>query len=115
MTDAELDELDALYAEMRAAARAGDAHEQSLADAAFHGAIARGARNATLERQWTFLEPYSRTFITLSRPGTDLVALAEEHQPILEALRARDGKRAGKAMHRHLMHAAKHLRDHSPA
>ncbi len=91
------------------------AHEQSRADAAFHGAIARGARNATLERQWTFLEPYSRTFITLSRPGTDLVALAEEHQPILDALRARDGRRAGKAMHRHLMLAAKHLRDNSPA
>ena len=115
MSAAELDELDALYAEMCAAARAGDAHEQSRADAAFHGAIARGARNATLERQWSFLEPYSRTFITLSRPGTDLVALAEEHQPILEALRARDSRRAGKAMHRHLMLAAKHLRDHSPA
>ena len=81
---------------MLAAARAGDAHEQSRADAALHGAIARGARNATLERQWTFLEPYSRTFITISRPGTDLVALAEEHLPILEALRARDGKRAAR-------------------
>ena len=115
MTDAELDGLDALYAAMLAAARAGDAHEQSRADAALHGAIARGARNATLERQWTFLEPYSRTFITISRPGTDLVALAEEHLPILEALRARDGKRAARAMHEHLMHAAKLLRDHSDA
>ena len=115
MTDAELDGLDALYAAMLAAARAGDAHEQSRADAALHGAIARGARNATLERQWTFLEPYSRTFITISRPGTDLVALAEEHLPILEALRARDGKRAAKAMHKHLMHAAKLLREHSDA
>jgi len=99
------------YAEMLAAAHDGDAHEQSRADAAFHGAIAHGARNATLERQWTFLEPYSRTYITLSRPGTDLVALAEEHLPILEALRARDGKRAGRAMHRHLMQAAKTLRE----
>ena len=111
MTAAELAELDALYTAMLAAARAGDAHEQSRADAAFHGAIARGARNATLERQWTFLEPYSRTFITLSRPGTDLVALAQEHVPILDALRAHDGKRAGQAMHRHLMHAAKLLRE----
>ena len=69
MTDAELRELDALYDAMLAAARAGDAHEQSQADAAFHAAIARGARNATLERQWSFLEPYSRTFVTVSRPG----------------------------------------------
>jgi DNA-binding GntR family transcriptional regulator len=109
MTAAELEELDGLYAEMLAAARRGEPHEQSRADAAFHGAIARGTRNATLERQWTYLEPYSRTFITLSRPGADLVHLAEEHLPILDALRAGDGKRAAKAMHRHLMHAAKAL------
>jgi DNA-binding GntR family transcriptional regulator len=109
MTLAELEELDALYSEMLAAARRGEAHDQSRADAAFHGAIARGTRNATLERQWSYLEPYSRTFITLSRPGADLVELAEEHLPILAALRAGDGKRAGKAMHRHLMHAAKAL------
>ncbi len=115
MTDAELDELDDRYAAMLAAARAGDPHAQSLADAALHGAIARGSRNATLERQWTFLEPYSRTFITISRPGTDLVALAEEHLPLLEAMRARDGKRAARAMHQHLMHAAKLLREHSDA
>jgi DNA-binding GntR family transcriptional regulator len=109
MTTAELEELDALYADMLAAARRGQAHDQSRADAAFHGAIAHGARNGTLERQWTYLEPYSRTYITLSRPGADLVEMAEEHLPILEALRAGDGKRAAKAMHRHLMHAAKAL------
>ena len=109
MTDEELAALDGLYAAMLAAARKGDAHEQSRADAAFHGAIASGARNATLERQWTFLEPFSRTFITLSRPGTNLVVLAEEHLPILEALHARDGKRAAAAMHKHLIDAAQTL------
>jgi DNA-binding GntR family transcriptional regulator len=109
MTPAELAELGRLYKQMLAAARRGEAHDQSLADAAFHGAIVRASRNATLERQWTYLEPYSRTYITLSRPGADLVELAEEHLPILEALRAGDGPRAGKAMHRHLMNAAKGL------
>jgi DNA-binding GntR family transcriptional regulator len=109
MTAAELAELAELYEEILAAARRGEPHKQSRADAAFHGAIARGTRNATLERQWTYLEPYARTFITLSRPGADLVELAEEHLPILDALRAGDGKRAGKAMHRHLMHAGKAL------
>ncbi len=109
MTEEELAALDGLYAAMLAAARKGDAHEQSRADAAFHGAIASGSRNATLERQWTFLEPFSRTFITLSRPGTNLVVLAEEHLPILEALHARDGKRAAAAMHKHLIDAAQTL------
>ena len=113
MTAAELRELDARYDAMMAAARADDAHEQSQADAAFHAAIARGARNATLERQWSFLEPYSRTFVTVSRPGTDLVAVAEQHLPVLEALKARDGERAAAAMEEHLMRAADSLRAHA--
>jgi DNA-binding GntR family transcriptional regulator len=113
MTAAELRELRALYEAMLVAARAQDAHEQSQADVAFHGAIARGARNATLERQWSFLEPYSRTFVTVSRPGTDLVAVAEQHLPVLEALEARDGERAAAAMTEHLMLAADLLRAHA--
>jgi DNA-binding FadR family transcriptional regulator len=97
---------------MMAAARAGDAHEQSQADATFHAAIARGARNATLERQWSYLEPYARTFVTVSRAGTDLVAVTEQHVPVLDALRARDGERAAVAMEEHLMRAAELLREH---
>ena len=113
MSAAELRELRALYDAMMVAARAGDAHEQSQADAAFHAAIARGARNATLERQWSFLEPYSRTFVTVSRPGTDLVAVAEQHLPVLEALETHDGERAAAAMTEHLMRAADVLRAHA--
>ena len=113
MTRAELRELHALYDAIVAAARANDPHEQSQADAAFHAAIARGARNPTLERQWSFLEPYSRTFLTVSRPGTDLSAVAEQHLPVLEALEARDGERAAAAMEEHLMRAADGLRAHA--
>jgi DNA-binding GntR family transcriptional regulator len=109
MTPEELDAVEERFEAMLAAARAGDAHEQSRADTEFHAAIVEASRNPTLARQWTYLEPYLRTFITLSRPGTDLVALADEHLPILEALRAGDAKRAGKAMHRHLMQAARTL------
>jgi len=115
MTPGELDAVADRYAAMLAAAKAGDAHEQSRADTAFHAAIVEAARNATLARQWTYLEPYLRTFITLSRPGMDLVALAEEHLPILEALRAGDAKRAGKVMHRHLMHAGRNLAERTDA
>jgi DNA-binding GntR family transcriptional regulator len=115
MTPGELDAVADRYAAMLAAAKAGDAHEQSRADTAFHAAIVEAARNATLARQWTYLEPYLRTFITLSRPGMDLVGLAEEHLPILEALRAGDAKRAGKVMHRHLMHAGRNLAERTDA
>jgi DNA-binding GntR family transcriptional regulator len=106
----ELAHLAELLDTMRAAANRGDAHDQSQANASFHAAIVRAARNATLERQWSLLEPFSRTYISVSQPGLDLRALSERHVAILDALRARDPEAAGAAMHRHLMEAADLLR-----
>ncbi|HWM08610.1 MAG TPA: GntR family transcriptional regulator [Solirubrobacteraceae bacterium] len=106
----ELLRLAELLETMRDAARRGDAHDQSQANASFHALIVRAARNATLERQWSLLEPFSRTFLTVSKSDVDLLALSERHVPILEALRARDGDAAADSMHRHLMDAAALLR-----
>jgi DNA-binding GntR family transcriptional regulator len=106
ITRAELAELDRLLERMRAAARRGDAHDQSQANASFHATVVRAARNATLERQWRMLEPYSRTYLTVSRPGIDLVHLSDRHEPVLEALRRGDAEAAATAMHDHLMGAA---------
>jgi DNA-binding GntR family transcriptional regulator len=111
MTEDELLRLAELLETMRDAARRGDAHDQSQANASFHATIVRAARNATLERQWSFLEPYSRTYLTVSQPGLDLLALTERHVPILDALRARDGEAAAEAMHNHLMDAAELLKE----
>jgi len=110
ITEPELLHLAELLETMRAAARRGDVHGQSQANASFHATIVRAARNATLERQWSILEPFSRTYISVSQPGLDLLALSERHVPILEALRARDASAAGGAMHEHLMDAAELLR-----
>ena len=110
MTEDELLRLADLVEKMRAAADRGDAHDQSRANAQFHATIVRAARNATLERQWSFLEPFSRTYISVSQPGLDLRALSDRHIPILDALRARDGDAAAAAMHKHLMEAAELLR-----
>jgi DNA-binding GntR family transcriptional regulator len=110
ITEQELLHLADLLETMRAAARRGDAHDQSQANASFHATIVRAARNATLERQWSFLEPFSRTYITVSQPDLDLQALSDRHIPILEALRVRDPDAAADAMHRHLMEAAELLR-----
>lgn len=109
--EGELLRLADLLETMRAAARRGDAHAQSQANASFHATIVRAARNATLERQWQLLEPFSRTYLTVSQPGLDLLALSERHIPILEALRARDPDAAAAAMHQHLMDAAELLRE----
>ena len=111
ITEEELLQLADLLETMRAAARRGDAHDQSQANAAFHATIVRAAGNRTLERQWSFLEPFSRTYLTVSQPGLDLRALSERHVPILDALRARDGDAAAEAMHRHLMDAAELLKE----
>jgi DNA-binding GntR family transcriptional regulator len=106
ITDEELDELDEHLGRMRAAARRGDAHDQSQANASFHATIVRAARNSTLERQWRLLEPFSRTYLTVSRPGIDLVHLSDRHVPILDALRRREPDAAADAMHDHMMGAA---------
>jgi DNA-binding GntR family transcriptional regulator len=113
ITDAELDELDEHLGRMRAAARGGDAHAQSQANASFHATIVRAARNSTLEGQWRMLEPFSRTYLTVSRAGIDLVHLSDRHVPILEALRRRDPDAAADAMHEHLMGAAELLKEDS--
>jgi DNA-binding GntR family transcriptional regulator len=110
ITEPELLRLAELLETMRAAARHGDAHGQSQANASFHATIVRAARNATLEHQWSLLEPFSRTYISVSQPGLDLLALSERHVPILEALRVRDADAAAAAMHKHLMDAAELLR-----
>lgn len=111
ITSAELAELDELLERMRRAARGGDAHEQSQANASFHATVVRAARNRTLERQWRMLEPYSRTYLTVSRPGIDLVHLSDRHVPVLEALRRRDRAKAAEAMEAHLLGAADLLRE----
>ena len=106
ITKAELAELEQLLGRMRRAAQRGDAHDQSQANASFHATIVRAARNRTLERQWQMLEPYSRTYLTVSRPGIDLVFLSDRHVPILNALRNRDPAAAAQAMQDPLMGAA---------
>ena len=111
ITENELLRLAELLETMRAAARRDDPHGQSQANASFHATIVRAARNATLERQWALLEPFSRTFLTVSQPGLDLLALSERHIPILDALRARDPDAAADAMHQHLMDAAELLKE----
>jgi DNA-binding GntR family transcriptional regulator len=111
ITEQELLRLAELLETMREAARRGDAHGQSQANASFHATIVRAARNVTLERQWALLEPFSRTYLTVSQAGLNLLALSERHIPILDALRARDPDAAADAMHRHLMDAAELLKE----
>jgi DNA-binding GntR family transcriptional regulator len=101
LTTPDLDRLTGLLGEMRRAARADDLHAEAVADAAFHGLIVEFSGNAMLRRVWQLLEPLSRTYITLVAPGADRHRIADLHQPVLDALRRRDGDRAAGALDHH--------------
>ena len=104
-----VDDLDALAGyvrEMQRAAEQDNTHDEATADASFHGRIVELAGNATLERVWRTLEPFSRTYITLVAPGADRRRIADEHLPVLAALGKRDPALAVEVLHRHFANAA---------
>jgi DNA-binding GntR family transcriptional regulator len=109
MTDADLAELEALGEAMQRAAAQGDRHEVAVTDADFHARMIRLAGNATLQRVWRSLEPFSRTYITLVAPGADAHWTANLHPAILDALRTRDPERVVQALRRHFDEAGAHL------
>lgn len=109
MTDADLAELEALGAAMQRAAAAGDRREVAAADGAFHARLLHIAGNATLERVWRSLQPFSRTYLTLVAPGADAHWTADLHTAIIEALRSRDPESVAAALRRHFAEAGAHL------
>jgi len=109
MTDADLADLEALGEEMQRAASEGDRHEVAVADASFHARLLALAGNATLERVWRSLEPFSRTYITLVAPGSDAHWTADLHPSILRALRTRDAEQVVTALRCHFDEASAHL------
>jgi DNA-binding GntR family transcriptional regulator len=54
---------------------------------------------------WRLLEPYSRTYISLTVPGADRRRIAGLHTPVLDALRARDAVAAEAAIRHHFADA----------
>lgn len=109
MTDADMAEIEGLHEAMQAAARLGDGHEVAVHDAALHARVVRLAHNATLERVWRSLEPFSRTYITLVSPGAGPQWTADLHLPILRALRLRDAEQVEEALRQHFVEASEHL------
>lgn len=111
MTDADLAEIEALYASLLEAADRDDRHDVAVRDAAFHARILRLAGNATLERVWRALEPFSRTYITLLAPGADSGWTAGLHHDILEAVRSRDAATVEEALRDHFHDVSARLLD----
>lgn len=108
--DEDIVDLQADLREMTRAADAGDARAQAVADARFHARIIDVSGNRTLGRVWRYLEPFSRTYITVVSPGADLHRIADLHVGVEEALRLRDPAKATLAIERHFVDAGEMLR-----
>ncbi|HUQ43192.1 MAG TPA: GntR family transcriptional regulator [Candidatus Limnocylindria bacterium] len=109
LRDGDVDALLADGAAMEAAAAAGDGAAVAEADARLHGTIIGVAGNEILERTWRSLEPYSRTYLSLSVPGADPTWSADLHRPILEAIRRRDAAALVEAIDSHFIEAADNM------
>ena len=106
------DDVEALLADgsaMEAAAAGGDGAAVAEADARLHATIVSIAGNRILERTWRSLEPYSRTYLSLSVPGADPAWSAALHRPILEAIRRRDAAALVEAIDAHFVEAADNM------
>jgi DNA-binding GntR family transcriptional regulator len=106
LTDEDLEALAGYIDAMRRSAEDGDHYAEATADAAFHGRIVALAGNATLERVWRTLEPFSRTYITMVMPGVDRRRIPDLHAPILAALRLRDPDTVSSVLHDHFRDTA---------
>ena len=112
LTDDDVAALDSIGADMRRAADAGDGRALAIVDASPHEKIMQLSGNRTLLRVWRSLEPMSRTYITLVGPGSDPRWSAALHDPILEAIRARDTDAVVAAIERHFDEVRERLAGH---
>lgn len=110
-----VDALRMELAEMRSCARAADVHGQLTHDARFHGLIVEAARNAVLLEAWQSLRIEARTLITVVRFTADLLAVADTHQPIIDAFVQGDPQLVGKELRVHIEYFLQNFRDGTQA
>jgi DNA-binding GntR family transcriptional regulator len=92
---------------MRAAARTGDRASLITHDLAFHRLILEAAGNASLTQCWATLGVEALLTLTIYRPMTDPVDVAESHVALVDALRSRRAATAGREARRHVERYAK--------
>ncbi|GAA4100477.1 GntR family transcriptional regulator [Nocardioides kongjuensis] len=99
-----LRQLEAEFQNMMDAARSQDQHGVLVHDARFHEIIIETAGNRVLLDSWSGLRIEAYTLVSVIKSHHDLLAIANTHLPILDALRQRDGDLAGKVMRQHIDH-----------
>ena len=100
-----LAKLRRLIDDMNASADSGNVHEHAFVNTEFHATVVHASGNKTLERVWSMLEPFARTYVTAAVPGIDLHWLGRRHYAVLDALEAGDVDKAAEAMRVHAREA----------
>lgn len=112
LDDDTIAELRAAHDEMEACMTRGDHVALTEADARFHRIIAHASGNQAIERVFDQLEPFARTFITLTLPNVDVPAIISQHKGILGALEDRNPKTASDRAREHQLKVSNLFRDH---
>jgi DNA-binding FadR family transcriptional regulator len=96
-------EIDAIVADMRAAAKNGDRAGVRDADMAFHAWIFRAAGNYLLLILWETLSKHMRIVFSFGRMRDDLEEVAAEHGRLRDLLAAGEAEGFTIELHRHLI------------
>jgi DNA-binding GntR family transcriptional regulator len=104
ITPAQCDELNGLIVAMRVSGLAGNMAELSDYDMAFHERLCVWSGHSTLLRVWRLLYVQVQRFIIQTHPHyfPNLVDVAEQHVPLVEALMLRDPDLAAQSIHEHM-------------
>lgn len=107
-----LGQLREAYAEMQRHHAAGDHVALTQADAQFHRLIVTTSTNQAIEHVFDQLEPFARTFITLTLPKANVTSIIGEHKLILDALEKGDATLAARHAREHQLNVSALFRDH---
>ena len=107
-----LSELREAYAEMQRHLADGDHVAMTQADARFHRLIVTNSGNEAIQHVFDQLEPFARTFITLTLPKADIRSIIGEHKLILDALEKGDASLAATHARNHQLNVSALFRDH---
>ncbi len=100
------------YADMERHHADGNHVALTQADAQFHRLIVMTSANQAIQHVFDQLEPFARTFITLTLPKANVQSIIGEHGLILDALESRDALLAASRAREHQMNVSILFRDH---
>ncbi|HSB73862.1 MAG TPA: GntR family transcriptional regulator [Candidatus Methylomirabilis sp.] len=103
LTREDFERLEAILKQMLAVARRGDFPRMVEWDYQFHEYIMRASGHRLLYETWVGMDRMIRVYLSATNlMYADMKAVVQGHLPILEALRRRDPRRAGRVMAEHM-------------